>query len=94
MAHKESSKYMRVLNKLKADGRVSNWDLNKIAFRYGSIIFDLRKAGHNILTVCVDNQTGHYDYVWKGKDSVETTVYAPLPEEPKSRWFSKRKQAI
>lgn len=70
MAHSEKSKYMRVLEKLKNERVVSNGDLNKIAHRFGAIILDLRKAGHKITTECVDNSTGHYRYIYRGKDEV------------------------
>jgi hypothetical protein len=33
------------------DKGVTNLDLNKICFRYGGRIFDLREQGHNIVTI-------------------------------------------
>jgi len=41
----------KILSLLKKQGSATNTQLNKICFRYGARIFDLRKEGHNILSV-------------------------------------------
>jgi hypothetical protein len=41
----QTSKILRVL---KTNRYVYNTDLNKICFRYGGRIFELRREGHNI----------------------------------------------
>lgn len=63
--HRPTSKHVRVLNALKS-GRKSNHELNKICFRYGSIIHDLRKEGHTIITHRLNND-GLFEYTLKGK---------------------------
>lgn len=63
---KESNdkKYDRIIKLLKKRGEegVYNYELNKIAFRYGDIIFKLRKDGWNITTHCINSKTGLYKF--------------------------------
>lgn len=51
---------------LSSKNGVSNWDLNKITFRYGAVIFKLRNEGYKIETKKVKN-SGLYIYTVKGK---------------------------
>lgn len=62
MATRES-KTERVLKRLQKKKRVTNRELNKICFRYGSSIHELRKEGHNIKTVRINND-GLYEYIY------------------------------
>lgn len=64
---KSKSKSRKVLDKLQnaGDRGVTNWELNKIMFRYGSVIFGLRKEGYLIRTVLV--KRGLYKYYYEGK---------------------------
>ena len=39
-------------------------ELNAISYRYGSVIHNLRKRGHVILTIPINRHTGHFKYVW------------------------------
>lgn len=64
--HKPRTKFMRVYEKLKADGKVTNSELNRICFRYGDIIFKLRQEGHDISTVR-ENASGLCSYIYRGK---------------------------
>ena len=63
----KGSKAHRVLMTLKTNGKATNWELNKICFRYGAIIHDLRKEGHTIVTNRINND-GLYEYVYKGHE--------------------------
>lgn len=46
---------------------VSNWDLNKITFRYGAVIHQLRKDGWLIDTINTDPKNGLYHFVYRGQ---------------------------
>lgn len=59
------SKRARIMRAFKEKKRLSNYELNKISQRFGSVIHDLRKEGWSITTVAVDVQKGHYEYVYK-----------------------------
>lgn len=59
------SKRARIMRAFKEHKRLSNYELNKISQRFGSVIHDLRKEGWNIVTVDVDRSRGHYEYVYK-----------------------------
>lgn len=61
----KSTKTARVLKKLQTAQTVTNWELNKISFRYGSCIHDLRKEGHVIKTNRINND-GLYEYSYHG----------------------------
>ena len=54
---KNKTKADRVFDALKKGGKggVTNAQLNKISFRYGAIIFNLRKDGYNIRTEKIGN---------------------------------------
>ena len=64
----KTTKTARVLKLLQSKPAVTNSELNKICFRYGSIIYDLRKEGHVIKTNCLNNKTGLYEYKYFGLD--------------------------
>lgn len=63
-----TTKASKVLQALKDGGGagVSNWDLNQITFRYGAVIHRLRKEGHMIDTIKLNNNGG-YKFVYRGK---------------------------
>lgn len=46
----KESQTKRILKLLKEKGTVSNAELNKICFRYGARLHDLRRDGHIIVT--------------------------------------------
>lgn len=46
---------------------VSNFALNKVAFRYGSIIHRLRQDGYIIETVAVKPSTGYFKFYYRGR---------------------------
>ena len=60
------TKAQRVRDILIKQGHATNHELNKICFRYGSIIHGMRKDGHQIVTNRLNND-GLYDYVYKGE---------------------------
>lgn len=60
------SKHQRVKELFETKRSVYNYELNKIAFRYGSIIHDMRKDGHVIVTNRINND-GLVQYIYKGK---------------------------
>ena len=57
---KRKSRTQRIIDLMKRPNGAGNDELNKIAFRYGAIIFRLRKDGHQIETVYIKN--GYYRY--------------------------------
>lgn len=66
LARKRYSQASRILDKLKAAGPtgVMNTELNHISFRYSAHIFNLRKAGHNIKTECVNQLEGLFKFTF------------------------------
>ena len=46
---KKTNQAKRILRELRDKKSVTNVDLNRICYRYGARIYDLRKAGWNIL---------------------------------------------
>lgn len=60
------TKAAKVLKKLQKEKDVYNSELNRISFRYGSIIHELRKEGHVIKTVRINND-GLYLYKYIGQ---------------------------
>jgi hypothetical protein len=58
------SQTARILNLLKANGEATNGQLNKICFRYGARIHDLRAEGHDILSV--REKDGLWRFVYRG----------------------------
>lgn len=59
------TKTAKVLKLLKNNERVTNRELNRICFRYGSCIHELRKEGHVIKTNRLNND-GLYEYIYHG----------------------------
>lgn len=51
----------KVLAAIKA-GPVTNFELNKICYRYSARIYELREEGHQISTHIVDKATTVYTY--------------------------------
>lgn len=47
----KESQTAKILKLLKEKGNATNIELNKICYRYSARIADLRKEGHNIITV-------------------------------------------
>lgn len=41
----------KILKLLKEKGSATNVELNKICFRYGGRLYDLRKEGHDIVSI-------------------------------------------
>ena len=46
----KESQTKRILKLLREKGTVTNVELNRICFRYGARIYELRKDGHVIVT--------------------------------------------
>ena len=59
------SKYMRILDLLRANGEATNAELNGICYRYGARIKEMREAGHIIVT-SRQNDTC-YRYIYMGQ---------------------------
>lgn len=59
------SKEARILRLFKEKKRLTQKELNRISYRYGAIIYELRKEGNSITTVPIDVKNGHYEYVYK-----------------------------
>lgn len=59
------SKEARILRLFKEKKRLTQKELNRISYRYGAIIYELRKDGNSITTVPIDARNGHYEYVYK-----------------------------
>ena len=59
---KRKSKSQQVFEALQKAGKhgVDNRQLNKIMFRYGSVLHRLRQEGHNVQTVLI--KKGYYKY--------------------------------
>lgn len=62
------SQTARILDRLKTKGRVTNAELNHIAFRYSARIAELRKEGHIIVTNRKGND-GLFEYIYKGQEA-------------------------
>lgn len=58
------SKYMLVLRALQKNGKMTNQELNKICFRYGARIADIRRDGYIIVTNQI--KRGYFEYIYKG----------------------------
>ena len=79
----KTTKTARVLKLLQSKPAVTNQELNRICFRYGSIIYDLRKEGHVIKTNCLNNNTGLYEYKYFGIDEEQQQLDKQY--EPKAK---------
>lgn len=60
----------KILTLLKTKGHASNYELNKIAQRFGQYIHTLRKEGHIIHTYQVTRS--HYEYYYYGHKDDES----------------------
>lgn len=56
------SQTARILQLLKAKGRVTNVELNRICFRYSARISDLRREGHIIVSNRVRQGVWEFTY--------------------------------
>ena len=54
----------RILKTLKTNGSATNRELNRICYRYGARIHDLRREGHVITSV--HEKDGLWRFVYKG----------------------------
>lgn len=64
MSSNKDSQAARILKLLKSKGQATNRELNRIAFRYSARVADLRREGHNI--VSVREKDGLWRFVYKG----------------------------
>ena len=63
----------RILKLLKSEGQATNRQLNRICFRYGARIHELRIEGHDILTV--REKDGLFRFVYRGhRDDAKDAV--------------------
>ena len=71
MSEKREGQRDKILALLQAAGPrgVTNLLLNEVAFRYGGRIFELRKLGWDISTVCEGESV--YRFVLRGKRQAE-----------------------
>ena len=58
------SQTARILKLLKSKWRATNVELNRICFRYGARIWELRREGHVIVTNRIE--TGLFEFVYQG----------------------------
>jgi hypothetical protein len=54
----------RILKLLKSEGEATNRQLNTICFRYGARIYELRREGHDILSV--KEKDGLWRFIYRG----------------------------
>lgn len=59
-----TSQTHRILKLLKAKGSATNIELNRICFRYGARLLELRREGHDILTI--QESRGKFRYFYRG----------------------------
>ncbi|KSZ59696.1 hypothetical protein Z045_05885 [Rhodococcus pyridinivorans KG-16] len=59
----------RILKLLKARGKVSNFELRKVAWRYPARILDLKKEGHRIRSV--HDEGTRWFYIYEGHEDDE-----------------------
>lgn len=60
----------KILALLKSRGTVTNYELNKIAFRYSARIMDLRKEGYRIVSNKVKGSLWEFTYRGHEDDNV------------------------
>lgn len=58
----------KILRLLKKHGELTNYQLNRIAFRYSARLYELRREGHVILTVCEKGSLRRFIYKGDGED--------------------------
>ena len=59
----QKSKYIRILRKLQTEGEASNIDLNRICLNYRSRISEMRKDGHRIVSMRINESVWRYVYL-------------------------------
>jgi hypothetical protein len=61
----KESQAARILKLLKQHGELTNYDLNRICFRYSARIHELRREGHNIIRI--HDHGSQWRYVYKSE---------------------------
>lgn len=61
--HSKESQAARILRLLKKKGTVTNRELNRICFRYGARIWELRREGHTIVSNKVRGGLWEFTYM-------------------------------
>ncbi len=69
--HTYMSKTGRVLRYLKSQGSATNRELNRICFRYGARIYELRREGHIIRTSNLGSGLFSFHYMGHKDDDEE-----------------------
>jgi len=70
LATTKISQTTKILRLLKEQGEATNVELNRICFRYGARIYELRREGHEILTV--RESGGIFRFIYKGNNTRTT----------------------
>jgi len=55
----------KIIKLLKTNGKATNTELNRICFRYGARIYDLRKEGHIIKSKHIKDSLWEFIYFEK-----------------------------
>lgn len=79
----KESQTARILTLLKSKGRVTNVELNRIAFRYAARICDLRKEGHTIVTNRIKD--GLFTFTYRGCREEKITMRQPRTTQKKGQ---------
>lgn len=58
----KESQTAKILRLLKANGYLTNRELNRICFRYSARIFELRKEGHQIVPIHEEGSKWRFIY--------------------------------
>lgn len=61
----KESQTAKILRLLKERGKLTNHELNKLCYRYGARIYELRKEGHLIISNHIKD--GLWEFVYKGE---------------------------
>lgn len=69
---KDLSQTARILRLLKAQKRATNRELNRICFRYGARIFELRREGHIIVSTQIKQGLWEFVYMGEGDSTADT----------------------
>lgn len=66
----KEAQYTKILSAFKEFGKLSAFDLNKLAYRYSARIYEMRKDGHTIVTNQLPEVNGvkRFEYVYKGSN--------------------------
>lgn len=65
--HSNKSQCARILEMFKEHGELTNYQLNKVCFRFSARIYELRKEGHEILTVREKGSLRRF--IYKGREA-------------------------